>query len=694
MDILNLDKWNKKLFNLCWLYVIIATITSTVTFFILYFLNPVIFYPVPIFTYILYYIILPSLLMVIVTILCKVSVLYAGKSHDNLKPYLIIFTCIIHCNLLLLVHYGIPFMLAAYFVPLICALIYNNKKVLVFAYLGSMCALLLVYFSLLYNFWSFIPRPEAFRVGMDRGDMIATLSLLSAAYFIFRIILNRYSEIIELLIAKERVEAKIEMRAQFLAKMSHEIRTPLNGVIGYAEILLGSENLTESVREQVNKIKYSADGILEITNEILDIAKNESGNVKLENIPFDLKHVLTVCEFTIEAKAKEKNLMLNFDTGDLPERNLLGDPARLRQILINLLSNAIKFTENGKVSLEVEVLEENDETVKVLFAVRDTGIGLSSEQIKYIFEPFWQAGLGTTRQYGGTGLGLVLAKDFVAMMGGNLNVESLPGQGSKFSFVVAFQIAPLALEEAGKQLSSIDKQSFSGDILVCEDNKTNQEVISVHLTTAGLDFIIAENGKIGVDYVKQRMETGKPFDIIFMDIQMPVMNGLEAAGEIINLGVKTPIIALTANVMPEDRIKYLEVGMKDYLLKPFKQRDLCIFLRKYLVNEVIDINLGLINSANNEALQKKLLLKFQNNHQEHYGQIEKAAINIDNETGRRLTHTQKNAALLIGATKLSEALEKLEKEFAGGLNEYPKKLMETYRNELDKVVKYIKDIGL
>ena len=228
------------------------------------------------------------------------------------------------------------------------------------------------------------------------------------------------------------------------------------------------------------------------------------------------------------------------------------------------------------------------------------------------------------------------------------------------------------------------------DILICEDNQINQEVIANHFDRAGLRYTIAENGEIGVKHVKQRIASNNPFDLILMDIQMPVMDGFKAAEAILALGVNTPIIALSANVTPEDRARYSKAGMAGYLIKPFKQDELLACLEKNIPSiNVIDLKLGLLNSANNEVLQKKLLLKYLKAGRDNYDQIKLAATDFDNETGHRLAHTEKNAALLIGAAKLSEILDELEREFAKGMIEYPEELMAAYNKELDMVLTYV-----
>ena len=384
--------------------------------------------------------------------------------------------------------------------------------------------------------------------------------------------------------ARAAVDAS-KAKSTFLANMSHEIRTPLNGVIGFAELVLDDESVSDKTKVYLNKIKSSAGSLLDIVNNILDISKIESRQMELEKIPFDLFEVLHTCKTIIEPKALERGITLFFYSEPLDGRKLVGDPTKIRQVLLNLLSNAVKFTRRGTVKVHVAAEEEAGGRVTVGFEVKDSGIGMSAEQIKSIFEPFARGeDVCATREYGGTGLGLSITKNFVEMMGGVLSVESAPGLGSKFNFTLSFDTVADMGEAPARQDAPpvLAKPTFSGDVLVCEDNHINQEVITNHLLRVGLTPTVAENGKQGLEYALKRLEKGSPYDLILMDIYMPVMDGLQAARKLTEMGNKTPIVALTANALITDRETYLREGMVDCMSKPFTAQELWVCLLKYL----------------------------------------------------------------------------------------------------------------
>ncbi|MCL2075311.1 MAG: ATP-binding protein [Betaproteobacteria bacterium] len=383
--------------------------------------------------------------------------------------------------------------------------------------------------------------------------------------------------------AVETAKAASHAKSIFLANMSHEIRTPLNGVIGFAELALDDEETSVRTKAYLDKIRGSAIGLLDIVSDILDISKIESSKMELEKVPFDLRAILHTCKTIVELRAQEKGVALHFYSDPLIGKKLVGDPVKLRQVLLNLLSNAIKFTNYGVVKVRVVTEEETSENATILFEIKDSGIGMSSEQIENIFEPFVRVDGSSTRKYGGTGLGLAITKSLVELMGGNLLVESAPGLGSRFYFTLAFETIAVADDSIQQDAPLVSaKPVFAGDVLVCEDNLINQEVIINHLTRIGLNPTIAENGRQGVEYARDRMEQGNPYDLILMDIYMPEMDGLDATRHLIKMGVKTPIIALTANVLATDKETYLQQGMVDFLGKPFTSQELWTCLSRHL----------------------------------------------------------------------------------------------------------------
>ena len=476
---------------------------------------------------------------------------------------------------------------------------------------------------------------------------------------------------LELKDALEAAKAANSSKSAFLANMSHEIRTPMNSIVGFSELAMDGE-ASAKTKDYLGKIQTNAQWLLQIINDLLDISKIEAGRMELEKIPFDMHDLFAVCRTLVIPKAVEKGIILHFYAEPSMGRRPLGDPTRLRQVFVNLLSNAIKFTNTGMVKIHAAILNMSEETVTVHFEVKDSGIGMTPEQIEKIFEPFVQAESGTTRKYGGTGLGLAITKNIVEMMGGTLSVESVVGVGSKFSFDLTFDTVAISDEDLHEKsiiFNEIEKPTFEGEVLLCEDNVMNQQVICEHLERVGLKTVIADNGKIGVDMVQSRMEKGeKQFDLIFMDMHMPVMDGLEASARILELNAGIPMVAMTANIMSSDREIYRMSGMNDCVGKPFTSQELWRCLMKYFK----PVNWQTVNESQQtkteNKLQQKLINSFLKDNRHRFSEITGALDSGDIKLAHRLAHTLKSNAAHFGKMLLQKAAADVEEQLKGGQN--------------------------
>ncbi|MCL2231481.1 MAG: ATP-binding protein [Treponema sp.] len=495
-----------------------------------------------------------------------------------------------------------------------------------------------------------------------------------------------------------RREAEIASlsKSTFLANMSHEIRTPMNSIMGFSELALDGE-VSPRTRDYLDKIYTNAEWLLHIINDILDISKVESGKMELEDIPFDMQKLFTSCRTLIAPKAREKGLELHFYAEPVIGKMPRGDPTRLRQILVNLLSNAVKFSDSGPIKLYAVTRNISAKNIVVYFEVRDSGIGMSSEQVKIIFDPFMQAESGTTRKYGGTGLGLAITKNIVELMGGKLFVESTPGVGSKFSFELTFETVDVTDSEMLEKqktfstalLEDYEKPIFEGEVLLCEDNVMNQQVICEHLARVGLKTVVAGNGKIGLEMIQGRIEEGKKqFDLIFMDMHMPVMDGLEASAKILTLNIGIPIIALTANIMANDMELYRQSGINDSVGKPFTSQELWYCLMKYFKPTTE----GHADMQNKDSpleadmdFQRNLQKMFVRNNQTKYEEIAQALEQNDIKLAHRLAHNLKSNAGHLGKVLLQQAAAKVEQYLEGGKNMVVPEQMAVLERELKAV---------
>ena len=377
--------------------------------------------------------------------------------------------------------------------------------------------------------------------------------------------------------------AASQAKSEFLANISHELRTPMNGLLGMLDLVLDSPVGGEQ-REQVEIAQRCAYSLLDLLNDILDLSKIEAGRMILEKVPFDLRSVAEDCARAQRAKAQQKGIELRFEyVGDVT--NVTGDPLRLRQIVANLLSNAIKFTEKGWVSVRQSVSAEADGKLTMVLDVADTGAGIPAEKVPLIFEKFTQADSSISRKYGGTGLGLAITKRLVELQGGQIRVESRVGRGSTFTVEIPFETAPAGeptVEPRPEQRTAVP-DSKQARLLLVEDNAVNQRVVLAMLRKKNYAIDVANNGQEALDKLERATE---PYNVILMDVQMPILDGLETTKAIRrnNAWDNLPIIAMTAHAMIGDRERCLQAGMNAYVSKPVQQAGLIAVIEQYLAS--------------------------------------------------------------------------------------------------------------
>jgi signal transduction histidine kinase/ActR/RegA family two-component response regulator len=394
---------------------------------------------------------------------------------------------------------------------------------------------------------------------------------------------------------KEKAEQATVAKSRFLANMSHEIRTPMIGVLGMAD-LLRQRPLVEQDQQLVATIYRSGDALLTILNDLLDFSKIEAGRMELDPVPFDVARLTEEVTQLMEVTAQDKGIALNVRTS-VESHAVMGDPGRLRQVLLNLVGNAVKFTDSGSVSVSLEACDGPEQgECDCLFVVKDTGVGIPEDVRTRIFDSFDQGDSSTTRRYGGTGLGLAITRELIHLMHGEISVESEPGKGSSFSVRLPMMLSsqselllvslPKTISEHFADVAPAVKPPVNGGgkrrILLAEDNPTTQSLISILLQQMGIDLAIVDNGQAAITYLAD-----EEVDLILMDCQMPILDGFKATAHLRGQGLTTPVVALTAYARAEDEDQCLAAGMNDFLSKPFRQNDLREVLMRWLGAEAL-----------------------------------------------------------------------------------------------------------
>jgi PAS domain S-box-containing protein len=545
----------------------------------------------------------------------------------------------------------------------------------------------------------------------------------------FRDISDRKQYEATLQASKEIAEAALKVKSDFLAMMSHEIRTPINGVLGMTE-LLSTTTLDREQNKFVKSIQTSGEILLKVINDILDFSKLESQKLLLENLSVDVHGMISDTVSLLRNQAEAKGIEINYHIDEKTPSYILGDPIRLRQILLNLANNAVKFTSIGAVNISVSPqlnspkldssqLKQNNQ-LSLLFEITDSGIGLLPEQLQKLFQAFTQASIATARNYGGTGLGLVICQKLVQMMGGKIWAESTYNQGSTFSFIIPVTVT----DEAPSTVNQIIHRDHSNyakspidlakklplKLLIAEDNLINQELMLAMFDKMGYTPVIANDGIEALNSLR-----ANSFDIVFLDVQMPRMNGLEAAGHIVNEWaeistnpVRPKLIALTANAMQGDRELCLAAGMDDYISKPVSFDTLRKIIERWgnimqpistaqntaAATQTSEFDeQALIEIANiSTTLPKRMINIFINEEcRSLVPKLHQAILDNDAPQVEYLAHTLKGSSCTLGAKALSQTCVELEIAGSKGQLQEADRLIKNIDRLLPTVINYLEN---
>lgn len=496
---------------------------------------------------------------------------------------------------------------------------------------------------------------------------------------------------IELDAQRKIAERAVLAKDSFLANMSHEIRTPLNAIIGFTD-LLAQTKLDATQHDYIDSVQIAGENLLLIINDILDLSKIESGNLTIETEPFNLKKTLKHVYNLLKVKVPkdiEFNLFLD---ADMPEM-VVGDQGRLNQVLVNLVGNALKFTEDGEVTVSVKMVEETDNHYALRFSVKDTGIGIPENKLKTIFERFTQAEESTTRRFGGTGLGLSIVKQLIELQNAEIQVKSKEGRGSEFFFVLTYEKAAYT-ETKTETLSGENLGRLK--ILLCEDNVLNQKLAKSVINNFGFELDIAENGEVGIELLLKN-----EYDLILMDLQMPVKDGYQTTEYIRkDMNSSIPIVAMTAHSLIGEQERCYDVGMNAYVPKPFKQAVLLEAIKAALspdnkLNRKRKVDLSFIDetSSGDQNFRKEIIALFIEKIPADVAQLQEAFHNNDHDMVKRLTHNMKSSLDMFMLEDLSHCLSAIEME--AGLGQFTSATageIDTLHSGIVEVVKYLKEL--